>query len=43
MDHVLSTTMDVRIHKEELILFFLLKELGVNILIECIKNHSRSL
>lgn len=43
MDHVLSTTMDVRIHKEELILSFLLKELGVNTLIKCVKNHSRSL
>ena len=35
--------MDVRIHKEELILAFLLKELGVNTLIECVKNHSGSL
>lgn len=43
MDRVLSTTMDVRIHKEELILSFLLKELGVNTLIECVKNHSGSL
>lgn len=40
MYHVLSTTMDVRIHKEELTLSFLLKELGVNILIKCVKNHS---